>query len=165
MKFLLSLLFVVVLVTPFSAKAEVDPAKITVIKELMVLTKFGQISEMMATQTAKATVEAMKQQQPPVDPKVIAVVQDEVQLFLKEELAKDTFSQMIYPIYDKHFTTQELTDLVAFYKTPLGAKVLQELPVLTQEAMIVGQQWGQSLVPAMQARLTERLQKENLLPQ
>ena len=47
-------------------------------------------------------------------------------------------------IYAKHFTTQELRDMVAFYKSPTGVKALREMPkVLTD----VGTEMG----PRMQA--------------
>jgi uncharacterized protein len=32
------------------------------------------------------------------------------------------------PVYARHFTVGELKDLTAFYRTPLGAKALREMP-------------------------------------
>lgn len=36
-------------------------------------------------------------------------------------------------IYARHFTVAEMNDLMAFYKTPTGAKALRELPKVTAE--------------------------------
>jgi len=47
------------------------------------------------------------------------------------------------PIYARHFTAAELRDLIAFYRTPTGAKALQQMPqVMGEFAML--------LVPRMQ---------------
>lgn len=40
----------------------------------------------------------------------------------------------IYPLYDKFYTEQELKDLVAFYKTPTGQKVVSTMPQLYAES-------------------------------
>lgn len=45
----------------------------------------------------------------------------------------------VYPIYDKAFTEKELADLVAFYKSDTGQKVLVVLPQLMTDAMEVAQ--------------------------
>src|SRR5262249_14176034 len=36
-------------------------------------------------------------------------------------------------IYARHFTVQEIQDLIGFYQTPTGRKALQELPQVTAE--------------------------------
>jgi uncharacterized protein len=40
----------------------------------------------------------------------------------------------IYPLYDKFYTEQELRELVAFYRTPTGRKVIETLPNLHAES-------------------------------
>jgi hypothetical protein len=47
------------------------------------------------------------------------------------------------PIYARHFSAAELRELAAFYRTPLGQKTLQLLPVVTGQIM-------QSVMPRMQ---------------
>ena len=48
------------------------------------------------------------------------------------------------PIYARHFTVDELQELAAFYRTPIGAKALRELPQVMGE-------FTASAVPRMQA--------------
>jgi uncharacterized protein len=40
----------------------------------------------------------------------------------------------VYPIYDRMYSEQELKDIVAFYKTPTGQKVIDTMPQLFAEA-------------------------------
>ena len=42
--------------------------------------------------------------------------------------------QDVPALYARHFTAGELHDLVAFYKSPTGAKTLRELPKVTAES-------------------------------
>lgn len=45
----------------------------------------------------------------------------------------------------KHFSLEELEALVAFYKSPLGHKVVTTLPEVVRECMAAGQAWGEQL--------------------
>jgi hypothetical protein len=47
-------------------------------------------------------------------------------------------------IYARHFTAQELRDIVAFYKSPAGTKALQEMPKVLADV-------GTAIAPRMQA--------------
>lgn len=50
------------------------------------------------------------------------------------------FPQLIedvsYEVYDAHYTTGELKDLLAFYKSPTGQKTIQITPVLMSDSMM-----------------------------
>lgn len=50
--------------------------------------------------------------------------------------------QAMIPAYQKHFTKGDMDGLVAFYSSPTGRKVIQELPAITAEAM-------QAMMPLM----------------
>lgn len=45
-------------------------------------------------------------------------------------------------IYEKHFTNEELEELLIFYQTPLGKKTLLTMPEVMQEGMQVGQKFA-----------------------
>jgi len=47
----------------------------------------------------------------------------------------DEMMQAMAPAYQKHFTKGDMDNLVAFYSTPTGEKVLHELPAIMAEAM------------------------------
>jgi hypothetical protein len=47
----------------------------------------------------------------------------------------DEMMQAMVPAYQKHFTRGDIDNLVAFYSTPTGAKLLREMPSVTAEAM------------------------------
>ena len=53
--------------------------------------------------------------------------------------------ELIVPIYAKYFTHDEIKQLLAFYRTPLGQKVIATLPAVMQESMVAGAKWGEQL--------------------
>lgn len=50
--------------------------------------------------------------------------------------------KMIIPIYDKHYSVEEIKAINAFYESPIGKKVLATLPAVMEESMKAGQEWG-----------------------
>jgi uncharacterized protein len=52
-----------------------------------------------------------------------------------ENMPWDEMMQATIPIYQKHFTKGDVDNLIAFYSTPTGEKILREMPSITAEAM------------------------------
>lgn len=54
-------------------------------------------------------------------------------------LCKELFDKMlkedIVALYDKFYTENEINDLIAFYRTPTGQKVIQKMPEMQNEIM------------------------------
>ncbi len=75
--------------------------------------------------------------------------------FEKEIKAEDLVN-LIIPIYDKHFTEEEIDQLIDFYNTPIGKKSIEVLPMITQESLIAGQKWGQQLGEKVVQRLRDK---------
>lgn len=47
----------------------------------------------------------------------------------------DDIINNLIPVYSQHYSLQELNNLVEFYQTPTGQKLLETTPVIAQEAM------------------------------
>ena len=55
-------------------------------------------------------------------PQVPAKDWEEVKKFMREEFTAETIIEMYLPIYSRHFTAQEVKQLIAFYQSPVGRK-------------------------------------------
>ena len=59
-------------------------------------------------------------------------------------------------VYTKHFTRDELTQLIAFYKSPVGKRLTEVLPLVMQDSMAAGQEWNirmaNQIMEALKAR-------------
>jgi hypothetical protein len=62
-------------------------------------------------------------------------------------------------IYGQNFTASELRDAAAFYRSPVGQKILDKQPAMMQETMTMGQNFGRSVANDLQERLIEELRK------
>src|SRR6266436_2234548 len=62
-------------------------------------------------------------------------------------------------IYANEFTEQELKDLVTFYKSPLGQKLLATEPRAIQFSMSYMQQWGQFFTQTVNGEFRAEMRK------
>jgi hypothetical protein len=62
-------------------------------------------------------------------------------------------------IYARDFTEQELKDLLAFYKTPLGQKLITQEPKTVQASMAYMNQWGQSFAEIVNGQFRAEMRK------
>jgi hypothetical protein len=62
-------------------------------------------------------------------------------------------------IYASDFTEQELKDLVTFYKTPLGQKLLSQEPKAIQGSMAYMGQWMQSFADVVNGQFRAEMRK------
>jgi len=63
-------------------------------------------------------------------------------------------------IYARHFTEQELKDLAAFYRTPLGKKVITEEPVALDQSLRRAQEWANTFSEQIFARFRAEMKKK-----
>jgi hypothetical protein len=62
-------------------------------------------------------------------------------------------------IYANDFTEQELKDLVSFYKSPLGQKLLSTEPRAIQSSMAYMNQWAQAFAETVNAQFRAEMRK------
>ncbi len=75
----------------------------------------------------------------------------------KRQASPDELMKAILPIYDKHFSHQEIRQLIAFYESPLGRKISTTLPEIQLESIEAGRAWGEQLGDRMHEVLKQRL--------
>lgn len=78
----------------------------------------------------------------------------------EEKAEMNQITELIVPIYAKHFTHEEVKDLVKFYNTSLGKKLIEKTPLIQQESMKAGQKWGEDLSKEVLEEI-ETYKKEN----
>ena len=115
--FIITMLIFTMNITVFSA----ETPKQKKIKELFqvmdIQAATNEISQMMLNDTGN--MKLSKNQK--------AAMQKEMQSMMDYVLNKQA------ELYDKHFTEQEIDDILNFYKTPAGKKIIEETPKITKE--------------------------------
>lgn len=69
----------------------------------------------------------------------------------------DEMLQAMVPVYQKHFTKNDMDNLVAFYSTPTGQKLIQELPAISAESMQTMLPLVQRHVEVLQSRIQQQV--------
>ena len=68
--------------------------------------------------------------------------------------------EAVFPLYDKFYTEQELKDLLAFYRTTTGQKLITTLPALMAESnKTATEKFVPMLVPILQELLKEEFDR------
>jgi uncharacterized protein len=86
---------------------------------------------------------------------------NEISLQLRKEYESKK-AELVYEvaiIYAQHFTEQELKELIAFYKTPLGQKMLKEEPVAVDASLKRAQDWSIAFSEVVLGRFRTEMKK------
>ncbi|MCP4274395.1 MAG: DUF2059 domain-containing protein [Gammaproteobacteria bacterium] len=59
------------------------------------------------------------------------------------EMNANQIIELVIPVYQKHLTEQDIKEIIAFYNSAAGKKLIRVQPAIMQESMALGQQWGQ----------------------
>jgi hypothetical protein len=71
----------------------------------------------------------------------------------------DSFAEAIAVIYARNFSADELRQVTAFYRSPIGQRFLEKMPTIAQESMTMGQKFGQEIAVELRTRMIEELRK------
>jgi uncharacterized protein len=86
---------------------------------------------------------------------------NEVAVIVAQSLAgrEKEIGEGMAQVYASEFTDQELKDLVTFYKSPLGQKLLVNEPKAIQLSMSYMNQWAQSFAEIVNAQFRAEMRK------
>lgn len=99
---------------------------------------------------------------PAAPPGLLDATRDIVDAVIADEMP--AFAEEVVLIYDRHFTHDEIRGFIEFYSSDLGRKATRVLPQITQESMMAGQVWGQSLQPEIDRRVRAWMQEQEIDP-
>jgi len=173
---LIAITFILLWGNASRAQQTISPEKKALIKEFLEVTGgregTDQIINVMLSSIEKEITKTMAlllEQ----DPNLTPAQKKEMQKDLEESAARwnqryrELFTQKInlgqliddlsYPLYDKHFTENELRDLIAFYKTPTGQKIISVMPALMMDSM---SKMSETLLPIVQKFVKETSEAE-----
>ena len=120
------------------------------IRRLLELTGSGKIG----TRMAQALIENYQ--------KTYSKVDSSFWQEFSQEINPEELVNLTVPIYDKYFTWDEIRQLINFYETPTGKKIISTLPAIMDEAMNAGQAWGRAISEKILKRLKEKGYAQNM---
>jgi hypothetical protein len=133
-----------------------SPAAIAAAKEILGMKNaaamYAQAVPNLVAQTKNGLTQTNLNYQKDLDEVAVIVAK---QLAGREKEVGDAMAQ----IYANEFSEQELKDLVTFYKSPLGAKLLSTEPRAIQFSMSYMNQWGQQFAATVDQAFRAEMKK------
>jgi len=71
------------------------------------------------------------------------------------EVSLSELTNMLAPVYKKYLTIDDLKEMIKFYSTPIGRKYSQNILPLTQDAMMIGVEWGRKIGQKFSERIDD----------
>jgi hypothetical protein len=140
------------------AQQEPSPAAVALARNVMLAKGVGGIVEPVV----RGVIENVKNTFIPTNPNLTRELNDAA-LTLHKELDGKSSNEVIDQmarIYATRFTEQELKDLLAFYKSPLGQKYIKEEPVAINDGMKQAEQWTEAFSETVMALMRSEMRKK-----
>jgi hypothetical protein len=138
------------------AKPPASPAAIAAAKEILAMKNasamYAQAVPSVVEQTKTNLLQSNLNYQKDLNEVAVIVAQS---LAGREKEIGDGMAK----VYADAFTEQELKDLVTFYKSPLGAKLLSAEPEAIQNSITYMRQWGQTFSQVVAAQFRAEMHK------
>lgn len=75
------------------------------------------------------------------------VVQDELKKFADPKITQQMLDAMV-PVYMRNISSADIQNMIAFYGSPTGQRVLEAMPIMSQQAMA-------KMMPVLQAQMKQ----------
>lgn len=144
---------------PPAPSSVVDPARIAAAKDL--LTVMGSTNQFkIAIETMTQGMSNLVKQKQPDKAKDI----DEVFALMKQKfLARSSeVIDMVAPLWAEKFTVEELGQIGTFFKSPIGAKLIETQPEIMRNSMQMGMAWGQKIGKEVEDEARVELKKRGV---
>jgi len=139
-------------VTPQPEGAPASPEALQAARELFALISGGMVSDLTGSMTAQlwpVTESALRRKYPSLSESTVTDLRNTFYRLEQTYIAR--LMADAPAIYARYFTAEELRAIVAFYRTPAGAKALQVTPRITAEALAA----MTPMVPLFQQQATQ----------
>lgn len=156
----LLLVFVAAIAFASASRAQApDAGRIAAAKEMMeVAGSLRQFDELMPVIAAQMSQNYMRLL-PDKSKEIADVFQQLLPRFIEK---KSILLDQIAGLYAAEMTLEELNGIVAFYKSPVGAKFAAVQPGIMRQSMALGQRWGQQIGIDLDAEAKRELKKRGI---
>ena len=159
---LLGLLLAVVN-TPF---AQVNTSDATTREDINRFFDAIQLRQQMQTLMNTITVQAkdnarqmLRKNMPNATPEDISAAEQFMDDALEDPIPVNDLIDAMVPVYQRHLTRTDIDAVVAFYSSPVGQKMLREMPAMMSEGMQAVNEITQKHMEKVMARIREHMKE------
>jgi hypothetical protein len=136
-----------------------DPARLAAAHELMevagVAKQFNEVMPVLAQRLGEAFVAVAPD-------KADEIREVFKQIAVKFVDRKGELIDQIAALYAEKLSAEDMTAIVAFYKSPVGARFISIQPEMSRQAMTLGQRWGSAIGREIEAEARRELKKRGI---
>jgi uncharacterized protein len=139
----LFVLIVLLVAAPWADALSMDQQKHQDIAKLVELTGAMQNMTSAVDIMLPRMMDLIRKSNPRISPEVLESLEKDG----RDEFHK-AIPELIEPIiaiYDANYSAEEIRQLLAFYDSPLGRKMIAQTPQIMQQSVAVGAAWGKSV--------------------
>ena len=149
-------IFGAVLASIANAQTKPTPAALLIAKELIELKGATKAFDALVP----GVIEYNKNNLLQINPNLSKDLNQAAQQLLTEMSPRRTeMQQELARVYAQYFTEQELKDALAFYKTPLGKKLISEEPRALEDSMKSADGWSRKFSEEVMTKLRAEMRK------
>jgi hypothetical protein len=137
-----------------------DPAALAAARQLILVTRSDDMIRQILPIMVKNLSAAIAKENPAKTEIINKLMQDSFVPAFMAHLPE--FQEQIAAIYATNLTADDMNQLIAFYKTPVGQKYLQAVPIVMQQTMVVAHVWGKQVGQEAMQKLVDELKKNKL---
>ena len=127
------------------------------IRTLIEITRADSVGLQIGESITGQMVERLRSARPDFSQQHLEILTDETKKLVSEQLP--LLMETIVSLYGERFTEEEIREMIAFFRTPTGKKMVSEQADLFAESVELGRSWGRAIVPVIRARIEERMQE------
>lgn len=112
---------------------------------------------LMTNQLSGEILSLLKQKNVNIDQNLIMLVQTEAKTVIYEDFVlSNKFNDIFYELYDEYFSEPQLKDIVTFYDSSAGKKLLSAMPDIGRRSLSMAQEHSKGIGSKVQQRLMKR---------
>ena len=147
--------------SPFPARADQpESAKRQQIREIIEITNAADLGERMIEFMVGRLAPAFEAMNPGKGAVVSSILRREFMAVTAERRAD--FEEIIVLVYDERFSAEEIDGLLTFYRSPLGRRLIEEMPAIVDRSMQAGQLLGEEIGREALRRAISSMQEQGL---
>lgn len=133
-------LIAILVVAPWASARSMDQEKHQNIAKILEMTGTVQNAMSVLDQMLPQLMDLIRKANPEIPQQVLDALEKDG----KDEFHKSVpeLIEPIIAIYDANYSAEEIRQLLAFYQSPLGKKVIARTPQITQQSIAMGSAWG-----------------------
>jgi uncharacterized protein len=128
---------------------------------LIKLSGADQQARRMGLLVVQQMAQAMRESRPDLPARAFEIVEQEVKSTIEEGIdGPDGLIARIVPVFGEFFDHAEIKQLLAFHRSPVGAKMATVQEDMFKKGVQAGRDWSEAMRPKLERRIRERLEAE-----